>query len=702
MNNSNFPFPKFRWTRFFITRVACVCFNPTRNFTETRRQYNIFVGRSFWRLVLWIYAKAITQQPSFTSGEDGFFEADDLDGPENEQLQERVVKALLNGDSEGAEKLFAEEVAEAGPDAISEPPSEFLHSPRNALITGIRGCGKSHLLMTTCAFLTPRTSKDSHRNVCIGDCRAWAQSENPTAFFSMELMMAFRMAPNEERRFSGNSSSSANGSSEKISKGIEEGNYTPPGIFSKFDDLKAWLEAVGKRVAVHDDLRLTVFVDQLEDLYGPVVAPGAAEAAKIFELLISLKFPIVVAAVIPNPVVLARLPPVLHDPSVFAQMKMPAILNYTEFDLFAEVFEASRKLTDDDDPVMHDLRMWTGGVAAQIAKFFTSTGTGNVAHRLVKYRTDRTKAFSELLFSALSKMDRLPKMHLLLQIIRMILHIPSDDPNLSPGAAINGLESLFLPAAIQRFYHPREGIVHYRHIPTAVSPAAHYALCEPKVLGRITAKWEQVMEAVLTSTLNSKNVCSESKRRIVHFFAQFRLFQLSFDQPLPVNSKATAPVPAVAEVPFCNADFLFSGVNQYNDKVEFVLPANQPVRRVIFAGLSPSPILIPSGRCGSFTNAPIVFIPGRTDFCFYDVLVAVPADRCLYAISTIPFKDNGTDTLITVNTLNNAPLTPFTLLDMWLKDLKDAGYTKFSAKPLFIEPFELLSQLKSSFKRVTE
>jgi hypothetical protein len=67
--------------------------------------------------------------------------------------------------------------------------------------------------------------------------------------------------------------------------------------------------------------------------------------------------------------------------------------------------------------------------------------------------------------------------------------------------------------------------------------------------------------------------------------------------------------------------------------------------------------------------------------------------------TTIPFKDNGTDTLITVNTLNNAPLTPFTLLDMWLKDLKDAGYVKFSAKAVFIEPFELLSRLKSTFKQ---
>ncbi len=694
MNNSNFPFPKFRWTRFFITRVACVCFNPTRNFTETRRQYNIFVGRSFWRLVLWIYAKAITQQPLLTGEEDDFFDGD----MENEQLQERVVKALLNGDAEGAEKLFStSNEKDAIPDAIREPPSEFMHSPRNALITGIRGCGKSHLLMTTCAFLTPRTSKDRHRNVCLGDCRAWAQSENPTAFFCMELMMAFRMAPQAEKK---NKIAAAQGKP----RGIDEGNYTPPAIFSKFEDLKAWMEAVGKRVAAHDDLRLTVFVDQLEDLYGPVVAPGATEAAKIFELLISLKFPIIVATVVPNPAVLSRLPAAVKDASCFAQMKMPAILNYTEFDLFAEVFEASRKLTDDDDPVMHDLRMWTGGVAAQIAKFFTSTGTGSVAHRLVKYRTDRTKAFSELLFSALSKMDRLPKMHLLLQLIRMILHIPSDDPSLSPGAAVNGLESLFIPAAIQRFYHPREGIVHYRHIPTAVSPAAHYALCEPRVLGRITPKWEQVMEAVLTSTLNSKNVCSESKRRIVHFFSQFRLFQMCFDQGLPISSKATTPAAAtISSVPYSTIEFCFSGVNQYNNRVEFSLPAQQPMRRVIFAGLSPSPILISSGRSETaFAGAPIVFIPGRTDFCFYDVLVAVPADRCLYAITTIPFKDNGTDTLITVNTLNNAPLTPFTLLEMWLKDLKDAGYNKFSAKAIYIEPFELLSQLKSSFKPAQE
>ena len=58
--------------------------------------------------------------------------------------------------------------------------------------------------------------------------------------------------------------------------------------------------------------------------------------------------------------------------------------------------------------------------------------------------------------------------------------------------------------------------------------------------------------------------------------------------------------------------------------------------------------------------------------------------------------NNGSNNNSTFNTATNAPLTPFTLLDMWTKDLKDAGYAKFAIKTLFIAPNDLLSQLKAT------
>lgn len=581
--------------------------------------------------------------------------------------------------------------------------SEFAltQAPNNALITGIRGCGKSHLVMTVAAFLTARNMSDIYRIVCIGDCRAWAQSDNPVAYFALELMMAFRTAA--ERHVTGvNIFDTA---SMRKGQSVEDGNYNPPGIFTAFDDLKSWMEAVGKRQAKHQDLKLVIFIDQLEELYSPVSSgtPNSKLAAKIFELLINLKYPILITSLIPSPQTLSSIPSAVRDPAVFAEMRMPAVLTYSDFDMFVEVYEASRKFTNEDDPLMHDLRMWTGAVPAQIAKFFTAPFNTNppglnIASKLVKYRSERSRAFSDLILSAVAKMDRLPRMHFLLQICRMILHIPSDDPQLSPGAAINGLESLFLPAALQKFYHPEEGIVAYRHIPTAVSPAAHFTLCDRKLLTKLAGKWEQVLEAVLASTMNSQNVCDESKRRVIKFYAQFRLFLESFDEELTGAAKTVPPSEGGAFT------FIFSGTSQFNDKVSFKVPT-ACLRRVIFAGLSPTPILIPSGRTSPNVGQPLVFIPGRTDFCFYDFFVAVPAEKTLYAVTTCPFErmtnsgqggsaggSVGNNT--TFNTVTNAPLTPFTLLDMWSKDLKDAGYTKFSIKPLYIPSSELLAQLK--------
>lgn len=620
---------------------------------------------------------------------------------------------------------------------------ELTRMPRNALISGIRGCGKSHLMMGVAAFLTARNMSDVYKIVCIGDARSWAVSENPVAFFSLEVMMAFRASSERQEVHSKDPSEVF----------FEEGPYHPPGIFIFFEDLKRWMEVVGRRAALRKDLKLVIFVDQLEELYAPGNAslPNIKMAVSIFEMLISLEYPIIIASLIPSPQTFSMLPKALKDPSAFAEMKMPAVLTYSDFDMFAEVFEASRRFTNDEDPLMHDLRMWTGGVPAQVAKFFsicstgnnsssssnnnttttttttstsTSTTTGtstnssiNVAAKLVKYRAERAKAFSDLVASAVAKMDRLPRMHFLLQICRMILHIPSDDPQLSPGAAINGLESLFLPSALQKFYHPSEGIVAYRHIPTAVSPAAHFAFFDRKVLSRIAGKWEQVLEAVLGSTLNSPNVCEESKRRVSKFYAQFRLLLLSFDEDLSAKEPLDQSSPSEGSI----HSFNFAGVNHFGTPIKFTLNTKNGLRRVIFAGLSPTPILIPSGKTSPNANLPLLFVPGRTDFCFYDLFLVIPADKTLYAITTCPFalmsgeakginsissnnssssssNNNNTNNassnnIGTFNTVTNAPLTPITLLDMWSKDLKDAGYPKYSIKPVYIPSTDLISQL---------
>lgn len=801
MNNSNFPFPKFPWTRSFITRVACISFHPSRNFPDPRKRYNIFVGRSFWRLVMFVYASSVNntniaaagnvnktaQGPEVNAKETTAppaktTPAAPVDNKSGNKSKSTPTNATTNnsGNKKGKKKgnvsvkiggaKTAASAAVATEDPFDAVPSnsekilkesspfdldytaddpistaqinEFslTQSPNNALITGIRGCGKSHLMMTAAAFLTARNMSDLYRIICIGDCRAWAQSDNPVAFFSLEMMMAFRTAAERNASFNPNPNTNHHHSSQHQNT-IEEGNYTPPGIFTSFDDLKSWMEAVGKRLKILEDLKLVIFIDQLEELYPTTNASltgNTKMAARIFELLISLKYPVLITSIIPSPHVRTAMPSALKDAAQFAEMRMPAVLTYSDFDMFVEVFEASRKFTNDDDPLMHDLRMWTGGVPAQIAKFFTSSAatannatTLNVATRLVRYRAERSKAFSELVLSAAAKMERLPRMHFLLQLCRMILHIPSDDPQLSPGAAINGLESLFLPAALQKFYHPEEGIVAYRHIPTAVSPAAYYALCDRKLLTKLAAKWEQVLEAVLASTMNSPNVCDESKRRIIRFYAQFNLFGISFDEELTTVSAGAKPTtsvtpsatatPATTTATPANkttptaattesnipAEMCFSGTNQFKDRVTFSLPTKK-VRRVIFAGLSPTPILIPSGKYSPNLTCPLVFIPGRTDFCFYDLFVAIPGEKILYAITTCPFEtmmgptnasnnnnSNGSGgNSSTFNTATNAPLTPFTLLEMWGKDLKDAGYNKFTIKPVYIPPNELLAQVK--------
>jgi len=579
--------------------------------------------------------------------------------------------------------------------------------PMNAIITGVRGCGKSHLMMTAAAFLTARNTTDLYKIMCISDCRSWIQSENPVTFFTMELMVAFQNNC-KHRALDGDEATRPKG------KTLSDGNYAPPTMFSEFEDLRRWMEAVGTRIAERDDLRLVIFIDQLEEVYSLISSntgnPNATLIAKMVDLLISLQYPILIVSLIP---INLSLPAAFRDRKKFAEMKMPASITYTDFDMFVELFECSKRLSDEDDSLLHDLRYWSGGIPAQITKFFTSTtlteansgssasnrglnsyeGANCVASRLVRYRAERAKAFQDLVISAAGKIDRLPRMHLLLQIFRMLLHIPTDDPNISAPASATGLESLFVPAALQKFFHPIEGIIAYRHIPTAVTPAAYYAMADERFLVRMAPKWGQVLEALVASIMNSKCVCSESKRRIVKFYAQLKLFQLSVDEPL--YEKSQAPIQGKT------LKLSISGITQFNDPFTINLEGLTHLRRVIFAGLSPTPCLIPSATksCSLLpATSPILFIPGRTDYPFYDFLLAMPSERCLYAISTIPYHVASKHCASTINTATNTPLNAPTLLEMLCKDLKDAGYLRFTSKYCYVAPQDLLKQLGSAYQ----
>lgn len=676
MNNVSFPYPKFRWTRCFITRVASISYHSSRNFPDCRKRYTVFVGRSFWRLVMFVYATSVH---SWTA-------ASDLAAP-------------------GAEARGLQ--PDAGP---AEPV------PMNAVITGVRGSGKSHLMMTAAAFLTARNTTDLYKIICIGDCRSWIHSDNPVAFFTLELMLAFENSAKTKGAALGHDAPAPTPPSAPR-RSLAEGNYAPPRVFTDFDELKAWLEAVGRRIAEFDDLRLVIFIDQLEEVYSLISTTSNANAlliARLVDLLIALKFPILIVSFIP---INLALPPVFRDRKVFAEMKMPASITYTDFDMFVELFECSRRLSDEDDSLLHDLRYWSGAIPAQVTKFFTSTtltdgtpappasnrglnsydGPNCVASRLVRYRAERAKAFQDLVISAASKLERLPRMHLLLQIFRMLLHIPTDDPNISAPATATGLESLFIPAALQKFFHPVEGIIAYRHVPTAVTPAAFYAMADERFLARMAPKWTQVLEALVASIMNSKAVCTESKRRVVRFYAQLRLIQMSVDEPL--YDKHHPPIPGKL------LKLSFAGTTQFNDPFSITLDGLVHLRRVAFAGLSPTPCLIPSVAktlSALPASSPILFIPGRTDYPFFDFLVAMPAERSLYAVSTIPYALASKHCASSINTATNTPLNPLTLLEMWSKDMKDAGYARFTTKYCHIPPLDLLAQLGSAYQPKAE
>lgn len=594
-------------------------------------------------------------------------------------------------------------------------------------VTGIAGCGKSWTFAAVASFLRQKKLASRYRVVCVADCERWLEAADPLGFFAMELLIALR------------------DDSDPALDVVKSRLICGP------DELRPWLGVIDDWLERHnedsgsspalsgDGLQLIVILDQVEALLGK----SEALPNQVIQALIDMRNSIVVMGLTTDgPSERTAMATWGFSRLGFHQLHLPFHLPNTDYTTLADML-LDIPLSLHEAALLREARLYTGGVIRELASCLTfdtasaaQSASGapekgkrppgvDLTTRIDCYRRTAIDRAVRLVEEAISKLDRVQRVAFLLIVFRMILRLPADAAT-SSVILPSAIRALFLPAAVQRFYHPRDAVAVIHHIPTALSLSVHLALGGPRVLGMLGDSSGQnqplsVMHKLISSIMDSKTVCGESKRRMIRFYTLYRL-----NTPSAVRLRGVTDFDreVEVEVPEVHLAHHFAGLTPAKDILAWLLA------QAIIAGDSATPLMLstptavsPSTQAsllrGDLSRAiPIVLIPGRTDYCFFDFFYFMPATRRLYAVGTAAGPSDwqrfgastqalaGNRQKLSVSPAimggisgGTAPgpsprdniVTPTVLVDMWTRLFREVLPTKFTVHCVYVQPLDMLA-----------
>lgn len=543
-------------------------------------------------------------------------------------------------------------------------------------VSGISGCGKSWTLSAATSFLRQQRLQTTFRVVAVADCQVWMESADPLSFFCMEMMLAFR---NDD--------------------GVADLDIVKSHIVSRPEELRPWLGVID-RFLERANLRLVVMLDQVESLMGkPDAVPNG-----VIQALIDMKRTIVVMAMtVDGPSERTAIAHWGFNRLGFHQMHFPYYIPTTDYSYLSDLLFDS-PLALHEGTLFREVRLYSGGVMRELVKCLTfGAGDGlqddplqprlpkvitgvEVTTRLEAYRRATIEQVVAKMESTVSKLDRVQRVALLLVIFRMILHLPADAATSSVNLP-RDVRSLFLPAVIQKFYHPRDSVAHVLHIPTAVGHCVHLALSSAAVLNMLAERPLQVMHKLIASIMDSKTVCAESKRRMVRFYAHHRL---TGGHQVRVMGVTDFEKPMEVDTGKLFVRHHFAGLTPAKDIVAWLL-----AQAIVAADASK--LQSGSAALSDISKAvPIVFIPGRTDYCFFDYFVFYPSAKRLFAVSTAATpsdwqRKSQPPTAAASSPQRESLITPASLVEMWQRVFSDVLPVKFTVHCVSVKPNDLLA-----------
>ena len=538
------------------------------------------------------------------------------------------------------------------------------------VVSGISGCGKSWTISACVSFLRQPKLEEMYRALCVSDCLYWMESKDPVSYFCMEMMLALRRDEHEELKM------------------------VKSRMVTHFDELRPWLRLIDSWLGKYK-LRLIVFLDQTEALLGhSEVGPNL-----IIQALLEMKnVTLVMSITVDGPSERTSLTNWGFGKLGFFQMHFPFCIPPNDYSYLSDLLFES-PLSFHEGAIMREVRYHTGGIIRELTACLTfgcdgvetmSVGkdsnkvkpqviTGvEITTRLEAYRRYTFEKIMSSLEPAILRLDRVQKVALILIIFRMILHLPADAATSSVNLP-SEIRSLFLPGAIQKFYHPRDSLAVFLHIPTAINQCAFMVLSSVNVLHMLADKPSEIFHKLIASILDSKTVCSESKRRLVRFYA---FHHLTLGNQIKISGVTDFSRSIEVDTGSLFVRYHFAGLTPAKDIIAWLVAQAIFVSESHGRGLTSSKLHRPPSLNDLSHAVPMVFIPGRTDYCFFDYFVFNPHQRKFFAITTAaspPDWQNFTPKSNYSNTYHKgAIVTPASLLEMWSKVLRDVLPVKIS------------------------
>lgn len=583
----------------------------------------------------------------------------------------------------------------------SHVPERIEGKHPHLLVTGVPGSGKSFLLAAASAILgagTPNGCQpvsaryysmngDQHRTVLISDCRRWLDSEDPLQYFRMELLAAFR------------------GETQQCGSEDHPGCLVCVEPFSTLDHAKAYIEKLcAWFTRNHPDTWLVFFIDQAEELKGK----ESSLPYKIIELLVAAKLPVLVfSSTTPTSAFPGADFP--FNKVIGARLAVPFRMAQGEFTKLMEHLSTPEdRFWGREMSLWKDVRLWTGGSPGETIRLLGSTATGQsrpILQRITRHVEAVRIRTCTVLHVVLEPRQR---NILLISLFAMALRVPldwSDRFNIKELRDLDpSISGLLQTDCLQSFFHPSDGTIAIRAIPTATSMASHLALSHPTVLGSIAPSWLSLFETVVTAMHGSKQLCSEARRRFARFYMYSKItWRCKPDWRIEGKGHLGEELTIKFRHPRI---IMFAG--QVPSQYHFTSSDGTANESGLTALLKPDAVLDPFHDGSQSAYGSIVFLPGRTGYHFFDAFIYCPEEKRFYALCTAPIVSSWLKELETRASpaqiqqhRDDGLLTPLILLDSWKECLRKAGFPKISVKCCLVKPSDLLVAFGASIEPAT-
>lgn len=558
------------------------------------------------------------------------------------------------------------------------------------LIRGYRGCGKSYLLAAAVQLLPSHPHEQlegvSRWTCClIPDCAAWQQNGGEQLeYLRLELLTGLG------RMIAGNHT----GSEEELLNSASFHDHRAPDHYGciqcvePFTRLEQVCSFLRKKQEQH--LHMVFLLDQAEAF----LQHGMTHQTMALIQTMMQVGTVIVSVREEDWLLSDDVHPFKQLLESFTCLRMPSRMTVTEMGRLLEILPSLDSddlddMVDDSGGLLREVRWWTGAQASQLDLMFSlelSTSSESSSHswqrRFEAYEGEWVKRIEVMMEEAGTLLDGPTRNTLLIGLFAMALRVPLDwTDRYQVGQLETCLRRLghsWLPLirtdCLTTFYHPTEGTVCLLNIPTAPAHATHLALLHPKILARIAPTWESLFNTVTQAMLASAQVCGEAKRRLVRSYLHARLYWYQQGQSEKLNWST-----------------ITGEMADTGDTIQIQL--HDPLV-VPFAGVLPAwwrMDLIMSARN---REQPVVFVPVSPRHWFFDLMIWLPTDKRLLAITTTPLvgtwikegiaatatssataTSNTTSTTTTTTSMKQLQ-TPTVTMEAWREALRAAGLTR--------------------------